>query len=178
MEDVMPLFRDSLGDHKPKSTKDLILLSCSVHEACKLNSKWHSRLPIIHWSNVVRNKYYKCYSFSYNYINYATAIWSSPVARKLDDKTFLELRRMAICNEAPKNTATRMISLMIKDIKKKLPKIKTLISYQDTEVHLGTIYKASNWKDIKISKAASWQKSRKRNKEQTMAQKIRWEYYI
>ena len=49
----------------------------------------------------------------------------------------------AIASDAPKYTATRMLSIMVKRIKKEFPDIVRLISYQDTEVHKGTIYKAA-----------------------------------
>jgi len=138
-------------------------------------------LPYIHWSNVVRNTHYVCYGAKYDSNWYAVGIWSSPVAqnRFKDGKKMLELRRMAICNDAPRNTATRMISVMTSLIHKRFPDIKRLISYQDTEVHNGTIYKASNWFIGGDSEGVSWTtQNRKRNKEQTLAKKIRWEYLL
>ena len=149
--------------------------------ACEMNKEWHSRLPDIHWSNVVRNTHYVCFGAKFNGQWYAVGIWSSPVAqnRFKDGKQMLELRRLAICKDAPKNTATRMIGVMVKMIHKKFPEINRLISYQDTEVHTGTIYKASNWIIGGESEGISWTtKKRNRNKEQTMAKKIRWELLI
>jgi len=35
--------------------KDIIIEECKAQLACLLNEVWHSRLPRIHWSNVVRN---------------------------------------------------------------------------------------------------------------------------
>jgi hypothetical protein len=89
----------------------------------------------------------------------------------------LELRRLAICSEAPKNTATRILKIMIREIKRKFPEIIKLISYQDTEVHRGTIYKAGNWKIGGETKGIPWSTTKRvRNKEQTLANKIRWEF--
>jgi hypothetical protein len=91
----------------------------------------------------------------------------------------LELRRLAISEPCPKNTATWMIAKMVKVIAKDLTEIDRLISYQDTEVHLGTIYKAANWIPVVTSKGTSWTNdTRKRNVEQSIADKVRWEYYI
>ena len=166
---------------KLKSPIQLKIKKIKPQLACEMNRKWHSRLPIIHWSNIVRNTYYICYGVEYDGRRYAVGIWSSPVAqnRFKEGKQMLELRRVAICNDAPKNTASRIISLMIKDIKKRFPKIKRLISYQDAKIHLGTIYKASNWKIQGKTKGISWTtKNRQRNKEQTKTDKIRWEYII
>jgi hypothetical protein len=65
---------------------------------------------------------------------------------------------------------------MVMMIRKKFPELNRLISYQDTEVHHGTIYKASGWTIGGESEGISWtNKTRQRNKEQTMAKKIRWE---
>jgi hypothetical protein len=44
-------------------------------------------------------------------------------------------------------------------------------------VHLGTIYKASNWFIDAETKFNSWSKSRKRSKDQSKADKIRWGYF-
>ena len=92
----------------------------------------------------------------------------------------LELRRLALTNVCPKNTASFVISKMVKDIKERFDDIDTLISYQDTEVHLGTIYKASNWKAApQQTKIQDWNTDkRKRNKLQSTANKIRWEYQL
>jgi hypothetical protein len=147
--------------------------------ACRLNKKWHSRLPEIHWSNVVRNKHEICFAgiFQSNYI--CSAIWSSPVARKIDDSQVLELRRMAISDKCPKNTATRMLGFMQRYIKKNMPQITLLISYQDMDVHKGTIYKAANWTPVDVTKgSAGWSSSRLRNIEQSISNKVKWEYRL
>lgn len=144
-----------------------------------LNELWHSRLPIIHWSNVVRNTHYVCYAIYWGDLICGVGIWSSPVAqnRFKNGKEMLELRRLAIANDAPKNTATQAISFMQNDIKKNMPDIKLLISYQDTNVHTGTIYKASNWVVGAETQFIDWStKKRKRNTIQSDAPKIRWEY--
>ena len=172
----MNLFQDSLST---PSVKELYVSPCKPLEACKYNELWHSRLPKIHWSNVVRNKHYICYRATHEEKVYAVAIWSSPVARFHDYDTILELRRLAILDESPFNTASYMLSKMIKDIRKRFPMIRRLISYQDTEVHTGTIYKASNWNATFYSrrKGKHWG-TRQRNEEQTKVDKIRWEYFI
>ena len=179
--DGMPLFRDVIGSDSPNGAKDLLISKCDVHKACELNQLWHSRFPKIDWSNVVRNKDYICFVAEYNAIAYAVAIWSSPIAgnRLKNGATALELRRLAISDDAPRNTASRMISVMRKEIQRSLPHIDLLLSYQDTDVHLGTIYKASGWTVAASSQGISWSSnSRKRNKEQSMSPKIRWEFRI
>ena len=179
--DSMPLFRSGRGGLIPTSALQLKINRCKVHRACELNAIWHSRFPKIDWSNVVRNKDYACYIAEYDDIAYAVAIWSSPIAanRMKEGATALELRRMAISDKAPLNSASRMIGIMRRDISKNLPHIKLLVSYQDVDVHQGTIYKASGWKAAAQSNGESWtNKNRTRNKAQSESSKIRWEYRI
>jgi hypothetical protein len=146
-----------------------------------LNGLWHSRLPIIEWSNVVRNKHSICFGARYNGELFAVAIWSSPVAanRMKNSDQILELRRFAISQNCPKNTGSRMLSIMKQMIFKHLKDISMLISYQDTQVHHGTIYKSSGWELVNVSKGTSWtNNSRKRNIEQSLASKARWQIRI
>jgi hypothetical protein len=157
--------------------------------ACELNDKWHSRLPYIHWSNVVRNTHYVCFGAKPRGVEIgpngegyvAVGIWSSPVAqnRFKYGKQMLELRRMAISSECPRNTATHMLGFMRRWILANKTDVAMLVSYQDTEVHQGTIYKADNWVEASLSNGLAWNtEKRKRNKEQSLAPKIRWEYKL
>ena len=161
--------------------KDIVIEETRAQIACMLNELWHSRLPEIHWSNVVRNKKYVCYVFKYKQAIIGVGIWSSPVAAnrfKNGDK-ILELRRLALSDVCPKNTATFTISQMIKRIKVKFPDLFKLVSYQDKQVHLGTIYKASNWTPASDVPLLDWNtKSRKRSTLQSDAGKVRWEYSL
>lgn len=176
-----PLFQEEGGGSIPTSPLQFEVVRIKPQLACVLNKTWHSRLPEIHWSNVVRNTHSICFAAIYKNKYYAVGIWSSPVAqnRFQDGKQILELRRLAISPNAPKYTATRIISIMVKIIKKELPDIKRLISYQDTQVHTGTIYKASNWIKEKETDFISWTtEKRQRNVDQAKASKIRWGYLI
>ena len=179
VRDNMPLFRSGLGGSTPTSALQLQIRQIDVHKACKLNECWHSRLPKVDWSNIVRNKRSACYAAEFNDIAFAIAIWSSPVARLLADKNWLELRRMAIADDAPKNTASRMLRVMRLMITKDMPEIVNLISYQDTEVHKGTIYAAAGWKATQTStvNGKGWN-TRERSAMQTTADKVRWEYQL
>lgn len=180
VRDSMPLFRSGRGGSTPTSALQLQINKCNVHRAIELNREWHSRLPVVEWSNIVRATPSMCFVAEYDNIAYASAIWSAPCARLLNGKNWLELRRLAIAPDAPKNTATRMLKIMRLTIKKDLPDIVNLISYQDTEVHRGTIYAAAGWKMTDTSKSnTSWSWSgRKRNQAQSNAPKVRWEYPI
>ena len=161
------------------NVKDIQITETRAQVACMLNELWHSRLPKIHWSNVVRNTHYVCYSFSYNEAIIGVGIWSSPIAqnRMKDGKKILELRRLALSKFCEKNTATFVLSKMIKLIKIKFPELIKLVSYQDVDVHHGTIYKAGNWQMKGQLDLLDWTTSkRKRNALQSDSAKVRWEY--
>ena len=179
--DSMPLFRSGRGGAIPTAALQLQIRRCKVQHTCELNALWHSRFPKIDWSNVVRNRDSACYVAEHDDIAYAVAIWSTPIAanRMTEGRTALELRRMAICDAAPPNTASRMIGIMRRIIAKEMPHLTLLVSYQDTAVHAGTIYKASGWTAAAQNKGTSWtNKSRQRKKEQSLADKVRLEYRL
>jgi len=162
----------------PSSPKQIYIREISAMVASDLNARWHSLLPKIHWSNIVRNTHYVCYGFYYGTKALGVGIWSSPVAqnRFKDGKTMLELRRLALAPGCPKNTASWSISEMVVRIKVKFPEITRLISYQDTSVHEGTIYKASGWQRAGETEFVDWSnEKRKRSIAQSTGKKVRWE---
>ena len=172
------LFQESL---EIKTPRDLEIKEIHPKVASRLNNLYHSRLPKIPVSNIIRNTHYVCYGLFYGSKAVGVAIWSSPVAqnRFTDGKQILELRRLALNEECPKNTASWSIAKMVKLIKQKFPDITRLISYQDTMVHQGTIYKASNWVAANETEFISWTtEERERNPDQATGKKIRWEYSI
>ena len=137
-----------------------------------LNEEWHSRLPIV--TNCFEGI---CYGAEYKNMFYAVAWWSKPIAqnRLTNGSTIYELRRFAIADDAPKNTASKMLSFMKKDIKKLFPHIKRLISYQDTDAHYGTIYKASGWEQETEGNFTSWENRKDFNRvDQSKSPKVRW----
>lgn len=112
------------------------------------------------------------------------AIWTSPIAlnrMNVDDpQSVIELRRFAIAEAAPKNTASRMLGFMVRDLFLKYPRLSRCISYQDTAVHDGTIYKASGWRPILTqSRYVSWNSAGKGRGKAAAAPaptpKTRWE---
>jgi len=168
-----------VGREQKTNNLNIEIIETSAAVACKLNELWHSRLPQLHPSNVWRSKNYICFLFMIDEAVVGVGIWSSPVARMLNNKILLELRRLALSKHCPKNTATYVLARMTKNIKEKFPEVEKLISYQDTEVHLGTIYKAANWKQTNTSTGGEWtRQSRGRTKAQTSVPKVRWEYSL
>ena len=176
---VHPLFQTEGGGSIPTSPLQLFIGKCHVKLACRLNELWHSRFPNIEESNILRNRRSMCFAAEYRGLFYATAIWSSPIAEnRLQDGEFLiELRRMAISQDAPKNTASRMLRIMTATLKSEWPELVGLISYQDTEAHHGTIYKASGWRQETTATLTEWTtKKRRRAVAQSLAPKIRWRF--
>ena len=166
------------GGSIPTSPLQMRLDDINFILAKSLNKAWHSRFPEIGAGFTDKVKY-MCFGAKYEIKFYGIAIWSRPVARNIPVDSWLELRRLAISPNAPKYTASWMISLMVKIIKKRRPDITTLFSYQDTDVHTGTIYKASGWKSTIISSGGEWNcKARASNKVQSASKKQRWELVI
>lgn len=179
----MPLFWQAGDGELPQSPKQLEIVEMDRYRARDLNALWHSRLPkyatgfclnsTVSFGALFRNVYY------------AIAIWTNPVARNLPQHEWLELRRFAIAPDAPKYTASRMLSIMRKRIRAKLSHVTTLISYQDVETHQGTIYKASGWKAAHVHNGGSWNRPNLRNatgtprtrpdSNQATGKKIRWQ---
>jgi hypothetical protein len=154
-----------------------------VTRAIQLNAAWHSRLPNVIRGNIDRNRFSVCYGAEHAGLFYASAIWSSPVAGNrisTSGEEWLELRRYAIAPDAPKNTASRVMAIMVRLIKAKFPQIQRLISYHDTDVHVGTIYRAAGWVSTKKVTDSNWgvrSSGRGRNRAPPVAPgiKIRWE---
>jgi len=138
-----PLFQKENGGSIPTSPLQLEIYEVPLSRARDLNRVWHSRLPLFKTGAAPRCKIN--FGAYYDGKFYAAAIWGMPISPALPHHTWLELKRMAICNDAPKNTASRMIKIMTVIIKRRFPFVTHLCSYQDEDVHRGTIYKSSGW---------------------------------
>lgn len=172
---VHPLFQVEGGGSTPTSPLQLHVGEISLDMAIRLNELWHSRLPNVVKNNVQRVRHLACFCAEHDGIYYASAIWTDPIARLLNGRNWLELRRMAIAEDAPKNTASRMLKIMAMQIKRKWPHIERLVSYQDCEVHTGTIYAAAGWKAEAENKSGDWiRKNRDRREAQAPGMKVRW----
>jgi hypothetical protein len=173
-----PLFQEGQGGSIPTSPLDLHFYACDVDTAITLNRLWHSRLPRVVRSNITRNPLVACYAAEWGGVWFASAIWTNPTARFLPYHDWLELRRFAIAADAPKNTASRMIAWMVREIRRRFPKVVNLISYQDCDVHTGCIYRAAGWTPTAKSfdhRDRGLRSGRARNRSQTTATKQRWE---
>ena len=168
-----PLFQAECGGSIPTSALQLRFEVIDRRTMESLNRKWHSRLP--RFSTACPCPVY--YGAEFDGLWYAVASWSSPVSAMVD-QSWMELRRLAIADDAPKNTASRTIGWMVRDIRKRFPNVPRLISYQDQEVHTGTIYKAAGWTNsgARPSGGFSSAKVRFRRLDQAPGDKVRWEF--
>lgn len=156
--------------------------TCSIEDARIFISEHHSRLPYTQ-----RGPWMVAFGCWVDGTMIGAALWHNTSARGLPSN-WLELRRLAICQNAPHCSASKMIGQMVRWIKNNKKEVVRLISYQDLCVHTGTIYKASGWIPTYISKPRNRDRSRQRTenvsrkyrtdsngKDVASAPKIRWE---
>ncbi len=179
---VNPLFQPGKSISVPISALQLRVVKIGMRLACDLNRQWHSLLPRADLGNMLCGNMSVAYGAEHDDRWYAVAIWSQPIIRANCDGKTIELRRMAICADAPKYTASRILGVMRRLIKKEMPYLTRAISYQAIEVHEGTIYKASGWQRAgKISAARPQRfsnvskRTRATGPLQTHSPKQRWE---
>jgi hypothetical protein len=166
-----PLFQEEGSGSTPTSALQLWFVQIDLDLAKDLNRLWHSRLP-----KCGKPACRAAYAAEFGGLFYAVAIWTNPLARKLPQYTWHELNRMAIAPDAPRNTASRMLAWMARDIKQRFPDAQRLISYQDLDVHTGIIYRAAGWIDSVESSGGEWDRpSRWVKKTQSAAPKKRWD---
>lgn len=180
-----PLFQADGGGAIPTpalSASEIRIDEIGARLACELNRQWHSMLPRTDLGNILCGNMTICFGAMHDERWYAVAIYSQPIIASLCNGSTLELRRLAICKDAPKNLASRMLAICSRIIRKKMPHIRKLVSYLAVDVHKGTIYKAAGWKAVGEVVAARPQRFSNINSEtratgplQTKSRKQRWE---
>lgn len=176
-----PLFQAGQGGSIPTSALQLLFTVVDRESFAACNLLWHSRLP-----KITASQGRAFYAAEFEGRIFAVAMWSNPVARLLPQREWMELRRFAIAPDAPKNTASRMLGWMARDIAKRFPEVARLISYQDCDAHTGTIYKAAGWAKAEnyISRRRGWAAGaggatyRVGRANQSVAPRMRWEKQI
>lgn len=168
----------------PISPLQFEIIEIDMRRASDLNRLWHSMLPRTDLGNLLAGTTSVAYAAQFEERFYAVAIFSQPIIRAIaKDGMTIELRRLAICNGAPKNTASRMLSICRKMVSKKYPQMRKIVSYQAIDVHKGTIYKAAGWKIVgDVSDARPQRKTgdhgRATGPLQTTSRKQRWEILV
>ena len=150
-----PLF-DVDESPPPARATDLSVSPCPVSKARLLIRAWHSRLP-----HTQAGPWSLAFASTFAGTIFAVALWHNPSARTLP-QDWLELRRMAVAPNAPHCTASHMLSRMARWIRVARPHITRLISYQDVQVHSGTIYRAAGWTPAWTTKPRSRDRSKPR----------------
>ncbi len=150
-----PMFFGGAGTTEIKA-RNLVFSTCKKSHAVVLTRLWHSRLP-----QTQSGPWMFAFSGEIDDVTYVVALWNNPSARGLPD-SWLELRRLACAPDAPRNTPSAFLGFMAKWFRENRPEVERLISYQDTAVHHGTIYKAANWKVGAIAKARVRDRSKNR----------------
>lgn len=125
--------------NRPLKATQLELVRCDPPQARRCVAAWHSRLPVTQAS-----PWMLAFVAIHNGDLYGGALWNNPSSRMLPND-WLELRRLAVPDYAPPHTASWMLGAMRRWIRCNRPDVPRLLSYQDTEVHTGTIYKAAGW---------------------------------
>ena len=170
-----PLFQVGQGGSQPTSALDLRIERITCRRAQELNAAWHSILPRF-GTGFIEDQPHPSFAAVFGGVIFAVAIWSNPAARKLPQRTWIELRRMAIAADAPRNTASRMLRIMRTLLHRDRPEVIRVISYQSKSVHTGAIYRADGWREAAECKGGSWNKPmRARMESQQVDDRIRWE---
>ena len=170
-----PLFQADQGGSTPTSALSFHIDKIPFERARELNGAWHSILPRF-GTGFIESQPFPCFAAQHNGRIYAVAIWSNPCARKLPQQTWLELRRMAVAPDAPKNLASRMLAVMRRLLHRAIPEIVRVMSYQSKSVHSGAIYRADGWRPVSECKGDTWNRPmRARLESQQIDDRVRWE---
>lgn len=169
-----PLFPAERGGSNPThalSAKSLRFFKCEHNKAKQLNRLWHSRFPELGGA---------CSRLAYAAEGlgqlYAAAVWTNPSSPKLPQYSWLMLKRFAIADDRPANTASRMMGWMIRDIGRRFPEVEWLVSYHDPDSHVGTIYKATGWIADQETRRAGvmWHRGREHTANRPCRRVVRW----
>jgi hypothetical protein len=131
---------------------------------------WHSTLP-----NPPPGWRVAFLVYASNLAPVAVATWGRPIARMEDQECTLELTRLAHSLDAPYNLGSWALARMRKWIRENMPEIERVISYQNADKHLGTIYKADNWHKVYEKFTEHTWTNRVGRKGTEATHKIKWE---
>lgn len=84
-------------------------------------------------------------------------MFGHPAARLEDQQHTLELFRMVLMDDCPRNSESRTLSLACKWIRRYMPEIRRLIAYADpAKGHKGTVYLAAGWRFVGMTRGDKW----------------------
>ena len=162
------------GGSIPTSALQLWVERIDTEIAIACNGLWHSHLPRL-GRGAVRIPF-PSFGAVFGGRLYAVAIWSNPAARMLPQREWLELRRLALAPDAPKYTASWMLGVMARLIRREMSHVTTLVSYHDTSIHCGTVYSAAGWVRDAVTRGKDWRTPSRpcRPCAISLAPKVRW----
>jgi hypothetical protein len=127
-------------------TPSLHFCQIQKNEAVNFVRQWHLRLP-----NTQAGPWKYAFGAYVDGLLVGAALWNNPSARMLPND-WIELRRLAVSVFAPPFTCSKFLGWMVRWFKKNAKQHPRCISYQDLDVHTGTIYKAAGWSIGYVSK--------------------------
>jgi len=84
-------------------------------------------------------------------------MFGRPVARIEDQRYTLELTRMVLLDECPRNSESCILALAARWVRRHVPDVCRLIAYADPgRGHKGTIYRAAGWRLVGMTRSSSW----------------------
>lgn len=108
-----------------------------------------------HYSNTLPklNKYFVGFFLNCELVGVVTLGWGTRpkhtiqrIFPSLDTKDYLEIGRMCMTEEMPRNSESQMLSQLVKWIKQNIPELKVLFTWADGMVgKVGYVYQASNF---------------------------------
>jgi hypothetical protein len=136
------------------NVRDFKVIPCDRKDIVKFIEEWHYSKNV---NGLTTTYCFKLLDIEDNLIGAMIygKIAMANVWQKYSDKEedLIELKRLCCIDNTPKNTESFFIGKTIKWLKKNTS-IKKIISYADTTYgHAGTIYKATNFENIGITKS-------------------------
>ena len=120
----------------------------SKEDALKMIQKYHysNTLPKI-------NKYFLGFYLDAELVGVVTLGWGTRprhtiqrIFPSLDTRDYLEIGRMCMTEEMPRNSESQMLSQLVKWIRKNIPELKVLFTWADGMLgKVGYVYQASNF---------------------------------
>lgn len=141
----------------PREATDLTLTRPPLSLAIELIANWQSDLPQLSEAAVTRTPPVVAFGAEYSGWLYAVAVWSAPISPRLNDDHTLELRRLAMCEAAPPDTASWMLDAMSRAIPEVCPEIRRLLAYDEFHEDGDVVYETAGWSATGVS----WVKARR-----------------
>jgi len=103
-------------------------------------------------------------------------MFGRPSARLEDQEHTVELTRMVLLDECPRNSESRALALAAKWIRGNMPEIRRLIAYADpSRGHRGTVYLAAGWKFVGRTAGGRWARPGRPRRDASTVPKLKFE---